>query len=243
MLELFALTHVPFEGPAAIGRWAERRGVRLRQVPVYQGGQVMPRAAEIEAMLVMGGPMGVHDLALHPWLAEEKRLIRAVVDRGVPVLGICLGAQLLAEILGGEVRDGIHPEIGWFPVDFSSAARATPWFGGFPARLEVMHWHGDQIEPPPTAISVGSSAACRCQGFLMPGMPVIGLQFHMEWDRLQAEALIRNCADELEGSHPYVQSAVQIMRPEAAFLDMNRRLEPILDRLFVGDQASVGIAP
>ena len=239
-MRLFALTHVPFEGPAAIGRWAERRGVGLRQVPVYRGAQVMPEAAAVEALLVMGGPMSVHDLAVHPWLAEEKRLIRAVVDRGVPVLGICLGAQLLAEVLGGEVRSGVHREIGWFSVEFSPAALATPWFSGWPAKLEVVHWHGDQIKPPPGAISIGASAACRCQGFLIPGLPIIGLQFHMEWDRAQAEALIASCADELQGPHPYVQSAAQIMRPEAEFLEMNGRLEPVLDRLFLGDQAGVG---
>jgi GMP synthase-like glutamine amidotransferase len=115
-MRIQSFEHVPFEGPAALADWARARGHSLDRTRVF-AGQPLPRVQDVDLLFVMGGPMSVHDEAACPWLAPEKAFLRQAVERGVRILGICLGAQMLAEALGGEVRRNPGPEIGWFPVE------------------------------------------------------------------------------------------------------------------------------
>lgn len=224
------LQHVPFEGPAAIADWADSRGLELRPCHVYR--QPMPDPATVQAVIALGGPMGVHDETEHPWLRQEKAFLHTLLQRQVPILGICLGAQLLADVMGARVRRQAHAEIGWHSLHFSAAARQHRLFEGFPETLEVMHWHGDTFDCPSGMTGVGASAACPNQGFFDPGGHLLGLQCHLEWDAATAAALVDKAGGELEGDSPYVQSAAEILRPAAPFESMHPWAHRLLDRLF-----------
>ena len=230
-MTLYALQHVPFEGTAAVGRWAERNGIPVEPVPVYQGG-VLPDPADCSRIVVLGGPMNIHEEQNYPWLVEEKRFLRAAVDGGARVLGICLGGQLLADVLGATVVPGPHKEIGWHPVRFSEQARALPLFEGFPEELEVMHWHGDTFSLPPDCIRLASSPGCPEQGYVHPDGRLVGVQFHMEWDRAAVQSLIDQCPEDLEAG-PFVQSPETMLREDAPFEAANAWMDRLLDRLFL----------
>lgn len=230
-MTLYCLQHVPFEGTAAVGRWAERNGIDIELVPVYHG-QALPDPARCERVVVLGGPMNIYEEETHPWLAAEKRFLRAAIDGGSRILGICLGGQLLADCLGGPVSRGAYKEIGWFDIELTGAARAHPLLAGFPERLEVMHWHGDTFALPPECTRIAASAACPEQGYIHKDGRVVGLQFHMEWDRAAARALVENCPEDLTPG-PYVQASAAILRDDAPFADNNAWMERLLDRLFL----------
>lgn len=199
-------------------------------------GTRLPSPEAAEALLVLGGPMGVHDQATLPWLTPEKHYIEAVLRRPVPVLGICLGAQLMADVLGAPVRRAAQQEIGWFPVTFAEEAFSHRFFHGFPARLTVMHWHGDTFERPAGMLPVGQSDACADQGFFDPEGRILGLQFHMEWDRRAVSALIEACPEDLRAGGPYVQSRQAMLDPQAPFAAALEHMDRLLDRLYGGQQ-------
>jgi GMP synthase-like glutamine amidotransferase len=152
--------------------------------------------------------MGVYDEPEYPWLAPEKLLIEQAIQAGKPVLGICLGAQLIAAVLGAEVTRNKHREIGWFPIEFSPAAVKHPILNGIASILTVFHWHGDRFAIPEGAIPLASSEACDNQGFLYNDR-VLGLQFHLEMDDRSIAAMLDSGADNLTGSG-FVQSAETI---------------------------------
>lgn len=227
-MRVHVLQHVPFEGPARIADWVAARGGALSVVPVYDGAP-LPAAAEVDRLVVMGGPMGANDAARLPWLGEEKRCIARVVDAGRPVLGVCLGAQLIASALGAAVRRNAHPEIGWFPIEPHPDA-SGPFAPLFAERGEVFHWHGDTFELPPGAVPLARSEACEHQAFAL-GDRVVGLQFHLETTPGSAAALIEHCRNELVPG-PWVQTAAEMLQPPERFARIGRRLDALLDRLF-----------
>lgn len=228
-MRIQCLLHVPFEGPAAIGDWAAARGHSLASTPLYAGA-ALPSQADFDWLVVMGGPMGVHDEGAYPWLAEEKAFLRESIEAGKTIVGVCLGAQLLADVLGGRVYRGPEKEIGWFPIELTAEGEATEPFASLPQTFEVFHWHGDTFELPPGAVRLASSAICANQAFLYDGR-VLGLQFHLESTPASVRDIIVNCADELVDAS-YVQGAE---RMQSAGDDDYRRLHSalfaILDRL------------
>lgn len=172
------LTHVDFEGPAAIGDRAEAAGLQVRVHDLWNGAPV-PVLAGIERLVVMGGPMGAQDDWDHPFLADERSLLAAATAAGAPVLGICLGAQLLASALGAEVRRGPDPEIGPGSVDLLADACDDALFRVVRGdRLAVMHWHGDTFDLPDGAVHLASSDSYPNQAFRCGS--AYGLQFHVE---------------------------------------------------------------
>lgn len=214
---------MPFEGPAALAHWASERGHVLRPVRLY-ADEPLAWAREMEALIALGGPMGVRDGQQYPWMQPEKLLIESCIEAGRPVFGVCLGAQLIADVLGAAVTRNAEPEIGWFPI--------TPAADG-PLRepLPVFHWHGDTFEIPADATPVARSDACRNQGFLYQGK-VLALQCHLECTPQSVALLTEHCADELVDA-PYVQSAERILaEPAATFQAMHAVLFDMLDALF-----------
>lgn len=217
--------HVPFEGPGAIEDLLRRKGVPLSRTRFFAGERV-PAADQIDFLIVLGGPMSIHDLAEHPWLENEVRILRAFLASGRPVLGICLGAQLIAHALGAEVTRNPQPEIGWFPVHATAAAEKL----GFPPEFTAFHWHGETFALPAGATSLGRSAACDRQGFCV-GDNVVGLQFHIESTPETCRALVEHCAEELVDA-PFVQTAGEILAADdTTFATMHGILERLLDRL------------
>ncbi len=213
------LQHVPFEGPAAIAEWAQGRGHRLRATRLDQD-QALPPAAEVEALIVMGGPMGVHDEEAYPWLAREKALIAEAVGSGRQVLGVCLGAQLIAHALGARVFRNPEKEIGWWPIEWTDArdTRAST----------VFHWHGDTFDLPPGAVRLAASAACANQAFAL-GERVLGLQFHLEVTAESVRALVQNCASDLAPA-PFVQDTEDLLRDGSRYPVLHALLFEVLDR-------------
>jgi GMP synthase-like glutamine amidotransferase len=181
-----AIQHVPFEGPGLIVEAAAASNVELRACHVYRG-EPLPSVTEIGGLVVMGGPMGVGDAAQHPYLKEETELIAAAVDAGRPVLGVCLGAQLLAHALGANVDRGEEPEIGMGTVTRTPEGRQDPVFGGLASdAIPVMHWHQDTFELPGGAEWLARSELYAHQAF-RAGRCAYGLQFHVEVDRELAD--------------------------------------------------------
>jgi GMP synthase-like glutamine amidotransferase len=218
------LQHVPFEGLGSIEAWLLANAFTITVTRLFLD-ETPPEPDDIDLLIIMGGPMSVHDEVEHPWLITEKACIRRCIDRQIPILGICLGAQLLAECLGGRVVTGMHQEIGWFPIRSTEAGQAF-----FPKELLVFHWHGETIELPPQATLLANSEACHNQAFLF-GDRILGLQCHLETTPEGALALVQNCGDELvEG--PFIQTAKQIIEtPTATHQQIQSIMMRLLDHL------------
>jgi GMP synthase (glutamine-hydrolysing) len=173
------LQHVPYEGPGALAPAIRETGADLQLVRLDEG-DVVPSPDDIGAiagLVVMGGPMGVHDDL--PWLAPERALLRAAVEAGRPVLGVCLGAQQLAAALGAEVVAGPEPECGVGEVHLTPAALSDAVFGAAPTPLPCVHWHGDTFALPDGAVRLAGNEAYENQAFRV-GARAYGLQFHVE---------------------------------------------------------------
>ncbi|MBP8128327.1 MAG: type 1 glutamine amidotransferase [Candidatus Hydrogenedentes bacterium] len=206
-MHLHFLQHAPFEGPANILTWAESRGFEVRGMRLYANETVTPARA-LDWLVVLGGPMSVGDEERCPWLVAEKKYIRSAIAAGKTIIGICLGAQLIAEALGGQVRPNAHREIGWFPVTRTAASDASPAFSALPRTFPAFHWHGDTFTLPPGVVRLASSEGCALQAFSV-GNRIFGLQFHLESTRESIEDLIAHCGGEM-GEGPYMQPAEAI---------------------------------
>ena len=193
---------------------------------------ILPGAGELDWLIVMGGPMSVNDEEVHPWLAPEKRLIAQCIESGKKVLGICLGAQLIARALGARVFPNARKEIGWFPVRRPKSALGGPASG--PAQLfsdgvEVFHWHGDTFDLPRGAALFLESDACAHQAFSV-GSTVVGLQFHLETTPQSAASLIEGSRHEIVPSATVQTEAEMLARPER-FTRINRLMDSVLEML------------
>jgi GMP synthase-like glutamine amidotransferase len=228
-MRIHCLQHVPFEGPARIGDWAEQRGHSLAISHLY-AGDALPTLDSFDLLLIMGGPMGVADEAEHSWLAREKARIEQSITAGKSVLGICLGAQLIAEVLGARVYRNPVKEIGWFPIEFTGTGLADPLCADLPSMPMVFHWHGDTFTLPRGAVHLARSAHCEQQAFLYDGR-VLGLQFHLESTPDSVAAICIHCADEITPAAT-IQSAAEMRAVGTqAYAAINRLLETLLDRL------------
>jgi GMP synthase-like glutamine amidotransferase len=175
---LDVLVHIGFEGPAAIADRAAARGLAVRVHRLFAADRV-PSLDTVERLVVMGGPMGALDDADHPWLPDVRSLLARAVAAGTPVLGVCLGAQLLAAALGARIRRGPAPEIGAGRVRLTAAAARDPVLGVVGGGdLAVFHWHGDTFDLPDGALLLASSDAYAHQAFRVAH--AWGLQFHVE---------------------------------------------------------------
>lgn len=178
--------HVPYEGPGLIGELALVRGLEIEVCHVYEG-RSLPRADELEGLVVMGGPMGVHDTVEHPHLLGELELITGALADGTPILGVCLGAQLLARSLGARIYPGERAEIGAGTVTLTPEGSSDPVLGA-PDRpqLPVFHWHGETFDLPPQALRLAGSELYANQAFRF-GHCAYGFQFHVELDAQLAQ--------------------------------------------------------
>lgn len=218
-LRVQVLEHSPHEGIGNIERWLLWHNAQLRTTRLYSGTDPLPDPEDCDLIILMGGAMSVNDEAGHPWLAWEKAFIREAVARGRAILGICLGAQVIASALGARVYALERPEIGWLDI------QATPATSGsfrFPGRLPVLHWHGEGCELPPGAILLADSAACPVQAFQV-GTRILGLQFHLEVTPRSLEAMIEHESDDLHG-HTGLPDANQLRDVPHHFFSRNGQL-------------------
>lgn len=189
-MRIHYLQHVPFEGLGSIAAWAEERGHGVTGTPLYADAP-LPALDSLDWLIVMGGPMNVYETERYPWLISETRFIREAIAAQKRVLGICLGAQLIAVALGARVNADACQEIGWAPVTFADAGN-RPVLRGLPERIEAFHWHSDTFEVPSAAAAAAASEACANQMFIYRER-VVAMQFHLETTPAGAELLIDHC--------------------------------------------------
>lgn len=232
-MRLHGLRHARFEKEAEIAAWARQRGHSLTHTDLWNG-ETPPDPSCFDFLVVMGGPMNIYEEDIFPWLALEKRFLKASIDAGKLVLGVCLGAQLLADVLGGPVTKGAHREIGWHRVSAGPDAAKSRVFASLPPEYEAFHWHGDTFAIPPGALWTAQSEACAHQGFSALGDRVVGLQFHLETNAASMAELAENCADEITvdaQKWPYVQPlSAMTARPER-LAGIRSLLDGILDNM------------
>ncbi|MBX3355200.1 MAG: type 1 glutamine amidotransferase [Phycisphaeraceae bacterium] len=180
-MSIVILEHSPNFGAGILARGLRTLGSRLRIIRVDRGEALPPDLDGITGLVSCGGPQSAY--GNEPWLAAEMSLIRDAHGAGVPVVGLCLGAQLLAQALGGEVKKSATPELGWFNVSLSPVGREDPVLAGIPWTSTQFCWHFDEIvTAPPEARILASSERCRVQAFAV-GLFSYGFQYHFEWDR------------------------------------------------------------
>ena len=205
MKPVLVFRHIACEGPGYLGDFLAARGVPFRVIAVDAGEPVPDRIDGIGGLVFMGGPMSVNDPL--PWVTQELALIRRAAGEGIPVLGHCLGGQLIARALGAAVGANPVKEIGWHDIDCTDALGDTALRGRLPARFEGFHWHGETFALPPGATLLMRSAHCRHQAFLKER--ALALQFHVEVNA----AMVRSWCEEYRAElaqcagRPSVQNA------------------------------------
>jgi len=214
---VLVLQHEAFEGPGTLGEALS--GCELRVVCTFAGDPVPARLAE-DGLVVLGGGMGVYEADRHPHLREEMSLLQDAVRSGRPVLGICLGSQLLAAALGAQVAKAPRKEIGWFEVDLLPGAADDALFAGASAPFAAFHWHGDAFALPAGAVPLAATAMTPLQAF-RAGPRAWGIQFHLETDRQVLEAMLTSGAEELRDTGA---DAARILARAAAELPRLRAL-------------------
>jgi GMP synthase (glutamine-hydrolysing) len=195
MPKLLVFQHAAHEPLGTLDPHLRREGFRIRYVNFARQPGARPGIDGYDALIVLGGPMNVDEAERHPHLPHEVEVIRDALDRGRPVLGICLGAQLLAHALGGHVGRAAEPEIGWHDVALSDAAGDDPLLGHFSGIERVFQWHGDTFELAADATHLASSERCANQAFRV-GDAAWGLQFHLEVDQPMIARWLRNPANQ-----------------------------------------------
>ena len=221
-MRLCILQHIPFEDAANIGVWARLRGHDLQTVRLYDDNP-LPAQEQYDLLALMGGPMNIYEHDRYPWLIREKQFLHQALEAGKGILGVCLGAQLIADALGGPVRANPYREIGWFEVTRTAQSNGPCLLWPLPQRFLAFHWHGDTFEIPPGASHLAHSQACRNQAFQF-GQRVLGLQFHLDYDESSLLRMLEHCPEEIDGS-TYTQMPASILADPA-------RLEATRDMLF-----------
>jgi len=227
MLRVHFLIHVNYEDPGAIISWCDKNGHRKSFTRFYEDVR-LPELEDFDMLVIMGGPMSVNDEKEFTWLSKEKRLILNSIDTGKKVIGICLGAQLIAGVLGSKIEKNCYKEIGWHNVYFTYRMIGKLPF--LPDALKTFHWHGDTFDLPVGAESLGFSAATLNQGFVYRDN-VIALQFHPEMTEKMIRTLIDECNSELYEESIFIQSEKEISEGLNNIKENNEFLYKILDYL------------
>ena len=224
MRRLLVLQHVPFEILGTLHPLLKARGFRLRYTNFGRHPDAHPQVSRYNGLVVLGGPMNVDDLKRHPHLAVEVKIIEQAISQGLPVLGICLGAQLIAKALGAPVYANGGREIGWYEVLPTPAAKDDPLFRDFGSGEKLFQWHGDTFALPAGAVSLVTSRLCPCQAFRY-GVTVYGFQFHLEVDEPLIERWLRVPQHKAElGAGPGQSDPAVIRRETTQYIDRARYL-------------------
>jgi GMP synthase (glutamine-hydrolysing) len=225
MSKILVLQHHPGETLGVISEALQSAALAWQYVRSYAGQPVPANLKGAEGLIVMGGPQGVYEQDKYPYLRDEIALVRSAVSEGKPVLGICLGSQVIAAALGARVAPAAAREMGWYPVRLAAAARDDRLFSGVPEVFTACHWHGDIFDLPAGATALASSEMSACQAFRY-GDNVYAILFHVEITEPILDGWVRGSAAEL---------AREQIDSDAILADAGRRvsaMEPIAETIF-----------
>ncbi len=225
-MRVHILQHVEFEDAGHIQTWAQSNNVQISTTRLYASEQ-LAAIDDFDLLVIMGGPMSVNDQSRYDWLVKEKRYIEKVIGADKKVLGVCLGAQLIADVLGAKVYKSRCKEIGWFDVEKNAESKGG-WFDTLPDKFCAFHWHGETFDIPKNAVRLAVSRCCENQAFSY-GTNVLGLQFHLESTKKSVAKLVENCGDELNDGGKFVQSKDQIAAKSKNTTEVNKLAERLLD--------------
>ena len=256
-MRVHVLQHVPFEGLGSIEGWLKTNQAVISHTRFYEDSFSLPTLEDLDLIVLLGGPMSVNDSSSFPWLLKEKAWISEALNTSIPMLGICLGAQLIASAMGSVISTADHKELGWFPVyphqnkrhpenndsglddesddkndndnDNDNDNEHQPFFS---KKIIAFHWHGETFELPAGANLLASSDGCRHQAVRFKEK-VIGLQFHLECTETWVRSILKHCARELEAADgPFVQPKATISSPPLDhFTQANQTMAQILSYL------------
>ncbi len=219
-MQIHYLQHVWFEDLGAIQDWADANNHSVTKTALHKN-EKLPLTEDFDMLVVMGGPMGVHDDNKYPWLTQEKKFIEQALKQNKKILGICLGAQLIAHVLGAKIYKNKHKEIGWFQVQKINNHSL------FPPEFTPFHWHGDTFDIPSDALPLAKTQACLHQAFSWNNHQAIGLQFHLEAKPINIQNLIAQCPQDLSPA-PFVQSAAHILSDNAHHISCQSIMSDLL---------------
>jgi len=223
-LRIHYLQHVSFEDPGCIKYWTLEKKHQLTATKLYKN-ETFPDLDAIDWLIIMGGPMSVNDSDIIDWINAEKEFIAKAINAGKTIIGICLGSQLIASVLGAEIYRNEHKEIGWFPIHIADNSSNLLFdnIGSYP----VFHWHGETFDLPENATLLASSEACKNQAFLY-GRNILGLQFHFEVTEDSLQQMITFGKEDIEGT-TYTQEPEFISGQKELIKENNRRMYNILN--------------
>ena len=227
-LKIHCIMHVPYEGPGIIADWIEKKNHSLTYTKFYAEAS-LPDASDIHMLVIMGGPMNVFDYHIYPWVEEEIEWVGAFIQSGKPVIGICLGAQIIAAALEAEVYPGTQKEIGWHSLQFLPSVGEYMIWKEHPGTRKVFQWHGDTFDIPENTIHIASSPAFPSQGYIFEKQ-VVALQFHLEVTHKGVQDLIENCKDEIVPA-AYIQSADAMIADTKHYKSNQQLMFQLLDYL------------
>ncbi len=226
-----SLEHVHFENTAGLSPLLVSKGYRLNRSALYNG-ESLPEINNFELLIIMGGPMGVHDEDKLSWLKPEKVFIEKCIKSGKKIIGICLGAQLLADVLGAKVYRNKFKEIGWHTVRQTADSGKSSTFKDFPEEFTPFHWHGDTFDIPSGCIRTSESEVCGNQSFVLDDR-IIALQFHLESTQDSIRNLIKYCSEDIIDS-PHVQNPDYILKySKEKCAENNKLLDKLLNNFLV----------
>ena len=178
-MKVIIIKHIDIEGPGTIGDFLDCNDIPYREIDIFNGEPLPDSLSEISAVIVLGGPMNVYEEDKYPFLKQEDEFLKEVIEEGLPTLGFCLGAQLIAKAKGAIVRKAPQKEIGWFKISLNRNGSSDPLFQEFPREIDVFQWHGDTFDIPDGAVKLAESELCSNQAYRI-GDNIYGLQFHVE---------------------------------------------------------------
>lgn len=231
MQEILIFRHAPHEGPGYLADYLDRRRRSWRLIRIDRNDPVPTSIDGVPGIVLMGGPMSVNDPL--PWIPKVTDLIRQAVAADVPVLGHCLGGQLISKALGGAITRNPVKEIGWLAVTRVDGAIAQDWLDGLPREFEVFHWHGETFSIPPGATRILASCDCANQAFVIG--KTLAFQCHIEMTGEMVREWARVGGDELTPASATVQNANEMTRDlETRVSRMQRLADKFYDRWIQG---------
>lgn len=201
------MEHVPYESLGVLEDEFYNQNHVITKTALYRKPE-FPHPDEVDFLVIMGGPMGANDEGDYHWLSKEKQFVERTIENSVPVVGICLGAQIIASVLGAEVYPAKYTEIGWYPVKLTDDGKSNALMRGWPDEPQVFHWHGDTFDLPDQAVHLARSEGCENQAFIYDDR-VLGLQFHVEMRPKDIQDMLNFSGDHGERG-PYVQETSEI---------------------------------